>query len=323
MNSRRTFIKQMAAATAYSQFSWVTACQSKTKQIPDNLNTPSPLKLSLAQWSIHRALEEGSLKAIDFAAIAKKYEFTAVEYVNGFYRDHATDEVYWNNLKRMADDQGVQSLLIMVDEEGDLGNPSEVDRTKAIENHYKWIDAASLLGCHSIRVNAFGEGAKEDVQKAMIDSMGQLCEYAAKANINVIIENHGLYSSDGTWVAEIMRQLNKPNCGTLPDFGNWCLTAKWGTTQIECAQVYDRYQGVADFLPFAKGVSAKSYAFNEAGEETRIDYVRMLRLVKDSGFQGHIGVEFEGFDMIEPDGIIATKTLLEKSWQQISQQTNS
>jgi L-ribulose-5-phosphate 3-epimerase len=193
----------------------------------------------------------------------------------------------------------------------------EEERIKAVENHYKWVNAASVLNCHSVRVNAFGDGDRHAVQAATIDSMGRLCEYAVKLNINVLIENHGLYSSDGKWVAEVMRQVNKPNCGTLPDFGNWCLSAKWGTTQIECAQVYDRYQGVADMLPFAKGVSAKSYSFNDQGEETRIDYKRMLKLVKDSGFDGHIGIEFEGFGMEEHKGIIATQRLIEKAWNEV------
>lgn len=205
----------------------------------------------------------------------------------------------------------------MIDEEGDLGNPDAVARTTAIENHYKWLHAANLLGCHSVRVNAFGEGSREEVQLAMIDSMQRLGEYAAPLNLNILIENHGLFSSDGKWVSEVIKQSGKTNCGTLPDFGNWCLSAKWGTTQIDCAEVYDRYQGVADLLPFAKGVSAKSYAFDADGNETRMDYLRLLQLVKNSGFDGYVGIEFEGFDMPEPDGIRATQKLLERSWQKL------
>ncbi|GIL22302.1 MAG: hypothetical protein BroJett042_08150 [Bacteroidota bacterium] len=150
----------------------------------------------------------------------------------------------------------------------------------------------------------------------MIDSMQRLGEYAAPLNLNVLIENHGLFSSNGKWVAEVIKQSGKVNCGTLPDFGNWCLSAKWGTTQIECAQVYDRYQGVADLLPFAKGVSAKSYAFDANGDETRIDYHRLLKQVKEADFTGYVGIEFEGFDVAEPDGIRATQKLLERCWEQ-------
>jgi sugar phosphate isomerase/epimerase len=149
----------------------------------------------------------------------------------------------------------------------------------------------------------------------MIDSMQRLGEYAAPLNLSILIENHGLFSSDGKWVAEVIKQSGRTNCGTLPDFGNWCLSAKWGTTQIDCTEVYDRYQGVADLLPFAKGVSAKSYAFDTEGNETRMDYPRLLKLVKEAGFEGYVGIEFEGFDMPEPEGIKATKKLLERSWQ--------
>ncbi len=299
---------------------FVTQCNPKAGENTVKA-TSNELKLSLAQWSIHRALESGDLKPENFAAIAKNdFGISAVEYVNGFYRDHATDVEFWKKMRATADSLGVKSLLMMVDEEGDLGNLNAEERNKAVENHYKWVDAASILGCHSIRINAFGEGSKEEVQVAMVDALKQLCTYAAKANINVIIENHGLYSSDGKWIAEIMRQVNMDNVGTLPDFGNWCTSHKWGSTQEgkECTEVYDRYQGVSETLPFAQGVSAKSYAFNEQGEETIIDYSKMLKLVKESGFSGYIGIEYEGAPLSEPDGIRATKALLEKTWSQVN-----
>jgi L-ribulose-5-phosphate 3-epimerase len=279
------------------------------------------LKLSLAQWSIHRALDAGQLKAIDFPNIAAKdFGINAVEYVNSFYKDFGTDEKYWRALKQRSADAGVTNLLIMVDEEGDLGNPNAVDRKRAVENHFKWVNAAAILGCHSIRVNAFGEGTKENFRAAVSDGMGQLADYAAKSSINVIIENHGLYSSDGKFIAEIIKQVNKPNFGTLPDFGNWCLSAKWGSTQFSnCQMEYDRYRGVSDVLPFAKGVSAKSYQFNTNGDETKIDYFKMLEIVRDSGFDGYIGIEYEGEALSEPDGIRATKALLEKVWKHLDE----
>jgi L-ribulose-5-phosphate 3-epimerase len=280
------------------------------------------LNISLAQWSIHRALDSGTLKAENFAAIAKNdFGISAVEYVNSFYKAHATDQSFWKKMRATADSLQVKSLLIMVDEEGDLGNPNAEERKKAVENHFKWVDAASILGCHSIRVNAFGEGTKEEVQKAMIDALKQLCTYAAQSNINVLIENHGLYSSDGKWIAEIMQQVNMPNCGTLPDFGNWCLGAKWGSTQDgkECKEIYDRYQGVNDMLPFAKGVSAKSYSFDGQGNETIIDYNKMLKLVKEANFNGYVGIEYEGSPLSEREGILATKALVEKTWHQLSE----
>jgi L-ribulose-5-phosphate 3-epimerase len=284
-------------------------------------NNSKELKLSLAQWSIHRSLESGELKAENFAAIAKNdFGISAVEYVNSFYKDHATDEAFWKRMRATADSPGVISILIMVDNEGDLGNPNPEERKKAVENHYKWVDAARILGCHSIRINAFGDGSKEEVQAAMVDALKLLCTYAAKANINVLIENHGLYSADGKWVAEIMRQVNMQNVGTLPDFGNWCTSHKWGSTEPgkECNEVYDRYQGVSEFLPFAKGVSAKSYVFNEQGEEKVIDYSKMLTMVKQSDFSGYIGIEYEGSPLSEAEGIRSTKALLEKTWEKLN-----
>lgn len=315
--------KKLSPLTLIVLLPWfIIQCKPKAEET--SMTTASKeLKLSLAQWSIHRSIENGTLKAEDFASIAKNdFGFSAVEYVNGFYRDHANDAAYWKKMRAKADSLGVKSLLIMIDEEGDLGNPNAEERKKAVENHYKWVDAASILGCHSIRINAFGEGSKEEVQAAMVDALKQLCTYAAAKNINVLIENHGLYSADGKWVAEIMQQVNMTNVGTLPDFGNWCLSHKWGSTQPgkECTEVYDRYQGVAETLPFAQGVSAKSYTFNEQGDEIVIDYSKMLKLVKDSDFVGYIGIEYEGDPLSEPDGIRATKALLEKTWEKLNQE---
>jgi L-ribulose-5-phosphate 3-epimerase len=324
MKKKNLFVKW----TLFAFFTFAVlfhACKSKNEGASQANMNPQKIKLSLAQWSIHRALEKGELKAEDFASIAKNdFGVDAIEYVNSFYKDHATDKSFWKKMRATADSLQVKSLLIMIDEEGDLGNSNAEERKKAVENHFKWVDAASILGCHSIRVNAFGEGSKEEVQQAMIDALKQLCTYAAQSNINVLIENHGLYSSDGKWIAEIMRQVNMPNCGTLPDFGNWCTAAKWGSTQDgkDCKEIYDRYQGVNEMLPFAKGVSAKSYSFNEKGEETIIDYYRMLKLVKESTFTGYIGIEYEGSPLSEREGILATKALVEKSWKQVNNETN-
>lgn len=323
MTPQTTFRKKIASLGLILLLPWfINQCKPKSEDTT-MVSNPKELKLSLAEWSIHRSLDSGILKAEDFAAIAKNdFGITAVEYVNSFYKDHATDKAYWKKMRASADSLGVKSLLIMVDDEGDLGNPDAGERKTAVENHFKWVDAASILGCHSIRINAFGDGSKEDVQAAMVDALKQLGTYAAKANINVLIENHGLYSADGKWVAEIMQQVNMANVGTLPDFGNWCLSHKWGSTQPgkECTEVYDRYQGVVETLPFAQGVSAKSYTFNEQGEEIVIDYSRMLKLVRDSDFNGYIGIEYEGEPLSEPDGIRATKALLEKTWDKLNQE---
>lgn len=281
-------------------------------------NPLNNLKLSLAQWSLHRQFNNGNLDPDDFASIAiNTYGIDAVEYVNQFYVEYAEDEKFWTGMKKRTDNLGVKNLLIMVDDEGDLGVAGDNERKRSVENHYKWVNAAKTLGCHSIRVNAFGEENKEAFRTAMIDSMGRLCEYAAKEDINVIIENHGLFSSDAKLITGIIKEVDKPNCGTFPDFGNWCLSAKWGSTQGECEREYDRYKGVAEFLPYAKAVSAKSYNFNEKGENTKIDYYKMLRIIKESDYKGYIGIEYEGEILGEHEGIMATKALIEKVWKSL------
>ncbi len=277
-------------------------------------------KISLAQWSLHRSFNDNKLKAEEFPVIAREqFNIDAVEYVNSLYAKYANKSEFWTKLKQRATDHGIRSLLIMVDDEGDLGNPNDKIRKKAVENHFKWVDHAKALGCHSIRVNGFGDGNKEEVSNALVDGMGSLGDYAAKMNINVVIENHGLYSSDGKWVADVISRIGKDNCGTLPDFGNFCTARKWGSTQDgTCPEVYDRYLGVKEMLPFAKGVSAKSYRFDKNGQETTIDYGKMLSIVKESGFTGYIGIEYEGSELSEPDGIIATKNLLISEGQKLS-----
>lgn len=314
MKSRRTFIKKSALATAAIAALPNTSIANLMTNSKD-----SDLKLSLAQWSLHRALEKDEIKAVDFAQIAKnKYDISAIEYVNQFYVDMANSSKFWSQMKQRAEDEGVKSLLIMVDNEGELGYPGNVERKTAVENHYKWIDAAKILGCHSIRVNAFGKGTKRELHSALIDGLGSLAEYGEKQNINVLVENHGLHTSDGKFMISVLQQVNSSFLGTLPDFGNWCLAEKWGSTQNnKCEEIYDHYEGVTDFLPFAKGVSAKSYNFDSQGNETYLDYPRFLKLVKESDFDGYVGIEYEGEKMSEPDGIRATKALLEKAWHEL------
>lgn len=315
---RRSFLKKATWSACGFAITPLAAYSSKSLNHTGKKEL-SNLKLSLAQWSLHRQFYDGHLNPNDFANIAiTTYGIDAVEYVNGFYMDSGEDEKFWINMKERADSAGVKSLLIMVDDEGDLGLANDNERKKSVENHYKWVNAAKILGCHSVRVNAFGEPEKEAFRTAIIDSMGQLSDYAARENINIIIENHGLYSSDGKFIAEIIKQVNKPNFGTFPDFGNWCLSAKWGSTQGDCSEEYDRYQGVAEFLPFAKAVSAKSYNFNAKGEDTKIDYYKMLQIVKNSGYNGYIGIEYEGEILSEHEGIHATKALIEKVWRSLA-----
>lgn len=310
MESRRSFIQKTLLGSAAISIPFTEIFSSYSI-----MNSSGP-KISLAQWSLNRAFFKDELKAFDFPDIAKNsYGISAVEYVNAFYKEHGTNEKFWNQLKSKSDAAGVQNLLIMVDDEGDLGNPNANERKRAVENHYKWINAAKLLGCHSIRVNAFGEGDRNTIKSALVDGLGNLCEYGDKENINVLIENHGLHTSDAKFITSIIKEVNHTKLGTLPDFGNWCLNAKWGSTQNnKCTEMYDPYEGVSQFLPFAKGVSAKSYNFDRNGNETFLDYERLLKIVKDSEFDGFIGIEYEGERLSEPEGIIATKALIERVW---------
>ena len=271
-------------------------------------------KISLAEWSFHRALQSKQLDNLDFPAKAKNdFGIAAVEYVNQFFSDKAKDITYLTELKKRCDDNGVTSVLIMCDNEGSLADTDTKKRQQAVENHYKWIDAAKFLGCYSIRVNCFGEGTREEVAKAGIDGLRKLSEYGQKAAINVIVENHGGMTSDGQWLSAVIKAVGLPNCGTLPDFGNFCLRREKGDMwESKCVEYYDRYKGISELMPFAKGVSAKTYDFDEKGNCVETDYARMLHIVKKAGYSGHIGIEYEGTKLSEDDGIRATKKLLEK-----------
>jgi sugar phosphate isomerase/epimerase len=256
-------------------------------------------KVSLAEWSLNRSIGKGTITNLDFPRITKEtYGLDAVEYVSTFFRGKAEDTEYLTKLKNECEKYGVKSLLIMVDGEGNLADTSLANRTKAIENHYKWVKAAKFLGCHSIRVNAGGRGTMGQMQAAAIDALSRLSVYAADYGINVIVENHGGNSSYGKWLAEIMKAVNKPNCGTLPDLGNF--------------YEYDRYKGVTDLMPFAKGVSGKTHNFDENGNETQIDYEKMMKIISDSGYKGYIDVEYEGTKLSEDEGIKATIALLKR-----------
>jgi sugar phosphate isomerase/epimerase len=277
-------------------------------------------KISLAQWSLHRTLEEGKMDNLDFAVKARNdFGIEAVEYVNQFFADKAKDMNYLGQMKSIASDNGVESLLIMVDREGNLGDTDDKKRKEAVENHYKWVEAAKFLGCHSIRVNAFGEGTEEDVAKAAIDGLGSLATFAKDMDINVIVENHGGYSSDGNWMMNVMKQIDMANCGMLPDFGNFCIERDSGKQwDGKCINEFDRYKGVEMFMPLAKSVSAKSHDFDKNGNETHTDYLRMLKIVKKARYTGYIGVEYEGSELSEAEGIKATKLLLENIGKELS-----
>lgn len=314
---RRLFLKRtIKSSLLLTAVPTVIGCASsgqndqdqKHEQEPNSSISSDPLfEISLAQWSLHKTLHAGKMDNLDFAAKAKNdFGIEAVEYVNQFFKDKAEDTAYLDEMTKRATDVGVKQLIIMIDGEGGLGDPDDGARMKAVENHYKWVEAAKYLGCHSIRVNAYGVGSAEDVASAAVDGLGRLSTFAANREINVIVENHGGYSSDGSWLAGVMKQVSMDNCGTLPDFGNFCIER----SDNGCAKEYDRYQGVDEMMPYAKAVSAKSHDFDAQGNETHTDYVRMMKIVKDHGYKGYVGIEYEGSELSEDEGIMATKRLL-------------
>lgn len=297
---RRQFLQATAAAAAATALPGVA--------FADHHEGDAPFKISLAEWSLHRTLRDKSknLTNLDFPRIAKReFEIDAIEYVNQFFKDKAKDEKYLADLKQRCSDEGVKSLLIMVDGEGSLGAPGEAERTKAVENHYQWVDAAKFLGCHSIRVNAASRGEYAEQQKLAADGLRRVSEYAKPHGLNVIVENHGGLSSNGEWLAGTIKMVGMDNCGTLPDFGNFMI--KRGKDPEE----YDRYKGVDELMPFAKAVSAKTHDFDESGNEVHTDYERMMNIVVNKhGYHGYVGIEYEGGKVGEMEGIQKSKDLL-------------
>jgi L-ribulose-5-phosphate 3-epimerase len=314
---RRDFLKTgIQAATLVGAAHLIGASNPALRfsqpQAPGKAVGKSPLfTISLAEWSLHRALRAGEMTNLDFPVTARRtYEIDGVEYVNSFFKDKARDAVYLKELKSRCDGEGVESVLIMCDGEGRLGDPDETERRKTVENHHRWVDAAKFLGCHSIRVNAASEGSWETQRDLAADGLSRLTEYGAEKEINIIVENHGGISSNGEWLASVIRQVDNPRCGTLPDFGNF---------QTEPGKWYDRYKGVAELMPFAKAVSAKTHVFDDDGNEREIDYFRMMRIVMDAGYHGRLGIEFEGDEMSEKEGILTTRRLLERTRDQLTE----
>ena len=311
MTTRRTFIRQslLGAGTIMLAPSFgITG------------RPGSDLTISLAEWSFHRALASGDLDHLDFPALAKnKFDISAVEYVNGFFGGKKMDfkaaggnAAYLNELLKRSKDAGVVNHLIMVDDEGPLSSTDEKERLVAVDDHKKWIDAAKILGCRTVRVNLHGEGDSEMRKTVSVDSLTRLGEFAKPLNINIVVENHGSVTSNGAWMADVMKKVSLGNVGTLPDFGNFCMSDPWGTIQNGCTDMYDPYKGLTEMLPFAKGVSAKTYDFDENGEQPLLDYKRLIGIVKTSGFKGYIGIEYEGNKQSEEEGVRLTKELLQR-----------
>ena len=292
-----------------------TSQNMKKRRHIESKSIDSSIKLSLAQWSLNKLINGGILNPYDFAKIASGHGFTGLEYVSQLYKDiYSSDnkaKAIENFVKKsLVESQkfGLENVLIMVDEEGDLSIENQSERNQAIENHRRWIDAAAQLDCHSIRVNLYGSSDLEIWKSTSIDSLRKLSDYATASKINILVENHGGYSSNASQLMQVIHAVDLPNCLTLPDFGNFCIDKK----ENVCIDEYDKYQGVEELLSKAGAVSAKSYDFDSQGNETTIDYQKMLSLVNRAGYTGFIGVEYEGNRLSEKEGILLTKKLIEK-----------
>ena len=269
-----------------------------------DIKKPIAFKISLAEWSLHRALQSKEIDHLDFYSVAKKeFDISAVEYVNTFFFNKARDATYLKEMKTRADDLSVKSLLIMCDNEGNLGDPDDSKRKTAVENHYKWAEAAKFLGCHSIRVNARSEGSYDEQIELAADGLRRLAEFGDSIGINTIVENHGGLSSNGKWLSAVMEKVDHPRIGTLPDFGNF---------RLDGEEWYDRYQGVRELMPYAQAVSAKSHEFDSDGNEINTDYYKMMKIVLDASYNSHVGIEYEGTAHSEMEGIRLTLELLKK-----------
>lgn len=321
---RREFIQKSAAFSATVGLAGMYGCAPTA-------NEKNPIfRISLAEWSLNKVIfdnyiqdngydkffqrmfdtndplaEDGARKNLDFPAFARKLDIEAVEYVNTCFFYKAEDTAYLTELQNRCNNEGVKSLLIMVDAEGNLGDPDDTRRKEAVEKHYKWVDAASFLGCHSIRVNAASSGTYEEQQQLAADGLSRLGEYGMKNNINVIVENHGGLSSNGLWLSGVMKMVNMDNVGTLPDFGNFRVS-------YEPEEWYDRYKGTEELMPFAKAVSAKAEEFDQEGNEIHTDYFKIMKIVLDAGYRGYVGIECENPTMSAEEGILKTKALLER-----------
>lgn len=320
---RRQFVNRAATSSLALAFMGTLACKQDSKKAAaagaENNLDPAAVEaeeaaamffqISLAQWSFHRALRSGEMDNLDFAAKARSLGCEGLEYVNQFFADKAKDKAYLTTMNERAAAEGLQNVLIMIDGEGSLADADAKKRLQAIENHYKWVEAANFLGCHAIRVNLGGGKEMEAAAKAGADSLSKLSEFATDANIEILVENHGGFSSNAAWLAGVMEQVNLDNCGTLPDFGNFCI--EYGEN-YSCAKEYDRYKGVQEMLPYAKAISAKTHDFDAQGNETQIDYLRMMKMVKESGYRGFVGIEYEGSVLPEEEGVIKSRDLLLK-----------
>jgi sugar phosphate isomerase/epimerase len=325
---RRKFIRKASAAGIGVSILGTYACK-ETKKNESETAAQEPemispfFKLSLAQWSMHKMIREDGVDPYSFAEKAKNWGFEGLEYVSQLYNPELSDADYSKEAMAAfvaksnaeAEKYGLKNVLIMIDGQGNLAVNDVAERNETVEKHKKWVDAAAAMGCHAIRVNLNGSNEPEEWKNNSVDGLTKLATYAKDKNVNILVENHGGLSSNGALLAEVMETVDMENCGTLPDFGNFCINRK--PDSWDCEVSYDKYKGVKELMPYAKAVSAKTNDFDEDGNDIGIDYVRMLKIVKEHDYTGYIGVEYEGNILGEEQGILATKELLLKAAKEV------
>jgi sugar phosphate isomerase/epimerase len=312
MINRRDFVKVSGTAAAAAGFSALG--------MPAVGSAAEPLyKISLAEWSINKPLFGGQMQHLDFAKIAKSVGIDAIEYVNQFFKDKAKDTAFLREMNARAKGEGVTQVLIMCDGEGNLGDSDAAKRQTAVENHFKWVEAAKVLGCHTIRVNGYSDTTKtpEEQQELVADGLHKLSEFADKAGINVVIENHGGLSSNAKWLVQTIKLANHKRAGTLPDFGNFRLAGPTKANPDAKVESYDSYVGVAEMMPLAKGVSVKPRVWDANGKDSDIDLLKMMKIVVDAGYRGHCGIEY-GPEGKELEGVKDLRVQLEKVRDQLA-----
>ena len=142
--SRRDFLAGLASAGAAALVPW-----------PAGFDRPPMFLISLAQWSLHQELQARQLDHLDFAKVAREeFGLEAIEYVNSFFKDRARDAAYLAEMNRRAADQGVYQHLIMVDAEGDLGDPEPVKRSLTANTIRKMPDTIKKIAIRSVNWTA-------------------------------------------------------------------------------------------------------------------------------------------------------------------------
>ena len=296
--NRREFIRDIAVAGSAALAAVGTAAPLNSAGTQAGGQGERKFKISLAAWSLHKTFGR-TWYNLDLPRICREdFGLDGLEFVSIFF--DLPSYQYLRELKRRAEHNGVNMLMIMVDSEGDMSHPDRKERVQAATNHRKWLDIAHFLGCRSIRCN-FGYnqvGTPDERVDRAAESFNRLLEYSGGSGLNILIENHGGVSSMPDKLISLMKKIDNPRFGTLPDFGNF--------TEV------DKYEGVKALLPYAGAVSAKCYDFEPDGSHKPYDLDRMMEIVLASGYRGYVGIEFEGLYQDEWEGVLACKQILER-----------